>query len=34
VLAGNRCRINVTGIPLDEEQAQAHINVFARLLSL
>ncbi len=34
VLAGNRCRINVTGIPLDEDQAQTHINVFARLLSL
>ena len=34
VLAGNRCRINVSGIPLDEEQAQAHIDVFTRLLSL
>ena len=34
VLADNRCRINVTGIPLDEIQAQAHIDVFARLLSL
>ena len=34
VFAASRCRINVTGIPLDEDQAKAHIDVFTRLLSL
>jgi aspartate/tyrosine/aromatic aminotransferase len=34
VIAGNRCRINVTGIPQDEAKAQGHIDVFAKLLRL
>lgn len=32
VIAGDRCRINVTGIPIDETLAQSHLDVFTRLL--